>query len=63
MKVTIPAGALNETGALLPLVIVKVAGLVKRVVAKTTSARSCLPFGRPRVSFVQVTSQGVGRYQ
>ena len=53
LKVTIPAGALNETGALLPLVIVKVAGLVKRVVAKTTSARRSLPFGGPRVSFVQ----------
>lgn len=63
LKVMIPAGALNETGALLPLVMVKVAGLVSRVVAKTTSARSCLPFGGPRVSFVQVTSQGVGRYQ
>lgn len=63
LKVTIPAGALNDTGALLPLVIVSVAGLVRRVVAKTTSARRFLPLGGPRVSFVHVTSQGVGRYQ
>lgn len=63
LKVTIPAGALNETGALLPLVMVNVAGLVRRVVAKTTSARRFLPLGGPRVSFVHVTAQGVGRYQ
>lgn len=63
LKVTIPAGASNDTGALFPLVMVNVAGLVRRVVAKTTSARSSRPLGGPRVSFVQVTSQGVGRYQ
>lgn len=62
-QVKIPAGALITTGALLPLVIVSVAGLVRRVVAKTTSARSSRPFGGPNGSPVQVTSHGVGRYQ
>lgn len=62
-QVKTPAGALNDTGALLPLVMVKIAGLVRRVVAKTTSAKSCLPLGGPRVSFVQATFHGVGRYQ
>lgn len=62
-QVKIPAGALNVTGALLPLVMVSVAGLVSRVVAKTTSARRFLPFGGPSGSPVQVTSHGVGRYQ
>ena len=63
LLVTMPAGTWIVTGALLPLVTVKVAGLVSRVVTKTRSARRSFPFGGPRESSEQVTSFGVGRYQ
>jgi hypothetical protein len=63
LLVTMPAGTEIVTAALPPLLTVKVAGLVRSVVTKTTSASRSLPLGGPRGSPEQVTSHGVGRYQ
>lgn len=61
--VIIPAGIFTDTGALFPLVTIRVAGFVSSVVTNISSASICSPFGGPRVSFVHVMPLGVGRYQ
>lgn len=61
--VTIPAGTSMLTGALDPLVTVRVAGLVSMVATKMLSLSMLIPFGAGRGSPVHTTPFGVGRYQ
>jgi hypothetical protein len=61
--VTIPAGTVIVTGALLPLWTVNCAELVRSVVTNITSASMSLPLGGPNGSPEHVTPFGVGLYQ
>jgi hypothetical protein len=61
--VTMPAGTVTVTGAFPPLVTVKVAGLVSRVVTNMTSASKLIPFGAPSGNPVRCIPFGVGLYQ
>lgn len=58
-----PPGTVTITGALPPLVAVKVAGLVKRVVTNMTSASKFIPFGGPSGSEGHWIDFGVVLYQ
>jgi hypothetical protein len=61
--VRIPAGTVTVTGALPPLVTVKVAGLVRRVVTNMTSASKFIPLGGPSGSEGHCIAFGVVLYQ
>lgn len=63
LVVTIPAPTSTLTGASDPLVMVKVAFSFSIVATKTVSDSRFTPLGAESVSFVHVTSLGVGRYQ
>ncbi len=58
-----PAGTVMVMGALLPLVTVKVAGLVSKVVTNITSASRFIPFGGPKGSLGHWMAFGVVLYQ